>query len=67
MKSTLNFGLEKCIYKKYLNFDIFHHIITINTYSFHIVYVHTLPFTLQLCAGVTSLIFPSDILKEAVE
>ena len=24
MKSTLNFGLEKCIYKKYLNFDIFH-------------------------------------------
>ena len=25
MKSTLNFGLAKCIYKRYLNFDIFHH------------------------------------------
>ena len=25
VKSTLNFGLEKCIYKKYLTFDIFHH------------------------------------------
>ena len=25
MKSTLNFDREKCIYKKYLNFDIFHH------------------------------------------
>ena len=24
MKSTLHFGLEKCIYKKYLNFDFFH-------------------------------------------
>ena len=30
MKSTLNFGLEKCIYKKYLNFDIFHHSPTLN-------------------------------------
>ena len=40
MKSTLNFGLEKCIYKKYLNFDIFHlsptliPLSSLNIYSF---------------------------------
>ena len=34
MKSTLNFGLEKCIYKKYLNFDIFHHSPTLRIIKF---------------------------------
>ena len=33
MKSTLNFGLEKCIYKKYLNFDIFHHSPTLTAWK----------------------------------
>ena len=35
MKSTLNFGLEKCIYKKYLNFDIFHLSPTLTVRSGH--------------------------------
>ena len=34
IKSTLNFGLEKCIYKKYLNFDIFHHSPTLRASAF---------------------------------